>query len=283
MRHLKKWLSVVHPLLFAVFFVLALYSANMAEVSPSEIVLPLLAAIGFALLVLLLALLLIGLIRKLQKPQKSSQPYQVWDRKKAAIITSIFVVLFFAFGHIIAAITGDRVTLGFLLPLVCLAIFFTVAYFVVTTHRDLGKLTIALNMVAITLVIIPTISIVVNETNSTGKYSTVTGGIDINSVDLMKPETLHDIYYIILDRYASVSTLKEVYDFDNSEFLNYLSSIGFYVANESRANYTKTRSSLASSLNMEYINYLSDQYGEEYQDLGPIYEIMEDNIGMAFA
>jgi len=278
MKYLKKWILIVHPLLFAVFFVLALYSANIAEVSPSEIVLPLLAAIGFALLVLILALLLIGLIRKLQKTQESSQTYQIWDLKKAAIVASIFVVLFFTFGHIIAAITGHQVTRGLLLPLVWLAIFFIGAYFVVMTHKDLRKLTVALNMVAITLVILPTISIVVNETNAAGKYSTVTGEVDINSVDLIKPETLPDIYYVILDRYASASTLKEVYDFDNSEFLNYLSSKGFYVANESSANYTNTYSSLASSLNMEYINYLSDQYGEEYQDFGPIYEKMEDNV-----
>jgi len=278
LKRLKKGLIVVHPLLFAMFFVLALYSANANEVSPSEIIMPLIAAIGFALLVLLLALLLIGLIRKLKKPQKPSKPYQIWDLNKAAIIASIFVVLFFTFGHIIAAITGGQVTLGLLLPLVWLAIFFVGAYFVVMTRKDLHKLTVALNIVAITLVIIPAISIVVNETNYTGKYATVTGEMDINSDDLVKPETLPDIYYIILDRYASASTLREVYDFDNSEFINYLSSKGFYVANESRANYTKTRSSLASSLNMDYINYLSDQYGEKYQDLGPIYEIMEDNV-----
>ena len=278
MRHLEKWLSVVHPLLFAVFFVLALYSANVNQVSPQEIIIPLIAAIGFALLVLLLAVLVIGLIRKLQKPEKSSRPYQIWDLKKAAIVAAIFVVLFFAFGHIIAAITGSQVTVGLLLPLVWLAIFFVSAYFLVMTRKDLRKVTVALNIVAITMVIIPTISIVVNETNSAGKYPTVTGKIDINSVNLIEPETLPDIYYIILDRYASASTLKEAYDFDNSEFLNYLSSKGFYVANESRANYTKTRSSLASSLNMDYINYLSDHYGEEYQDLGPIYEIVEDNL-----
>ena len=61
-----------------------------------------------------------------------------------------------------------------------------------------------------------------------------------------------------------------------SEFLNDLSDKGFYVANESVSNYLKTRSSLASSLNMEYINYLTEQYGEEYQDLAPIYHLMQD-------
>ena len=137
---------IAHPLLFAVFFVLALYSANIAEVSPSEIVLPLLAAIGFAILVLMIALLLIGLIRKLRQPEEASQPYQVWDSKKAAVVASFFIVLFFTFGHIIAAITGGQVILGLLLPLVWLAIFFVGAYFVVMTHKDLRRVTVALNI-----------------------------------------------------------------------------------------------------------------------------------------
>ena len=53
MKYLKKCLSVIHPFLVAVFFVLALYSANIAEVTPSEIVIPLVAALGFTLLLLL--------------------------------------------------------------------------------------------------------------------------------------------------------------------------------------------------------------------------------------
>ena len=276
MKHLKKWLSVAHPLLFALFFVLALYSVNVNKVFPSEIIIPLITTIGSAILVLLMALLLLGLIRKLQKSQDSSQPYQLWLLNKAAILASIFIVLFFVFG-IIAAITGGEVTIGLLLAVVWLVTFCIGVYFVVMTHRDLHKVTVALNILAITLVIIPAISIVVSETKSAGQYSYVARGMDVNSFDLVIPETLPDIYYIILDRYASESTLKEVYNFDNSKFLNYLSSRGFYVANGSRANYTKTRSSLASSLNMDYINYLSGQYGEEYQDLGPIYEIIEDN------
>jgi len=104
----KKWLSVAHPLLFASFFVLSLYSVNVNKVFPSEIIIPLIAAIGSAILVLLLALLVIVLIRKLQKHQESSQLYQLWDLKKAAILASIFIVLFFICG-IIAAITGGQV------------------------------------------------------------------------------------------------------------------------------------------------------------------------------
>lgn len=62
-----------------------------------------------------------------------------------------------------------------------------------------------------------------------------------------------DVYYIILDRYASGEMLKKVYDFDNNDFLDFLRKKGFYVADKSRANYENTRFSLASSLNMKFL------------------------------
>jgi hypothetical protein len=85
-----------------------------------------------------------------------------------------------------------------------------------------------------------------------------------------------DIYYIILDRYGGPATLKEVYGFDNSEFMDYLTSRGFYVATESRANYLKTAHSLASSLNMEYVNYLRDRVGEDSADWVPLFVLLQD-------
>ena len=240
------------------FFVMILYSGNAAEVSSSEIWIPLFAALGFALLMLLLAVLIIRVVRKLQKSSNSSQPYQLWDIKKAAIIASILVVLFFTFGYALRALggwddmhrtTGNEIYWLFL-SLVWLALLIICAYFTVQTSRDLGMLTIFLSIAAITLVMISAVNIIVNETNTAAQD---TNGSD-NIVDLAKPDVLPDIYYIILDRYASERTLKEVYDFDNSKFLNYLIDKGFYVANQSVSNYPYTGTSLLSSLNMDFIH-----------------------------
>lgn len=254
MKYLKKWLSVAHPLLFAMFFILVLYSGNVAEVSPSEIWIPLFAALGFALLMILLSLLLIRLIRKLQNPQKSSQPYQIWDLRKAAIIASIFIVLFFSYGYVYKAILGADImsifTHGIMFTIWSILIICS-AYFVTKAHRELYKLTAFLGILATTLVIISSIHIMVNETKAAWQ---VEDNIGNNTVDLGKPDTLPDIYYIILDRYASARTLKDVYDFDNSAFLDYLSDRGFYVASESVSNYHCTPVSLLSSLNMDFIH-----------------------------
>jgi hypothetical protein len=62
-----------------------------------------------------------------------------------------------------------------------------------------------------------------------------------------------DIYYIILDGYARHDVLRELYGFDNQEFLDTLRSRGFFIASRARSNYAQTRLSLASSLSMEYL------------------------------
>ena len=257
MKYFMKWLSVFHPLLFAVFFILALYSTNVNEVSPSDIIIPLFSAVGFALLVLLLALLLIGLIRRLSQPHYSSQQYQIWDLNKAAIVASIFIILFFTFGHALRAIGGwddTHRTVGievywYALSILWFALLASLAYFIVRTSRALSKLTVLLSIVAFSLFVVPTINIVIND-NSAAQQDT---DIEENAVGLVKPDPLPDIYYIIFDRYASARTLEEAYDFDNIKFLNYLSDKGFYVANNSVSNYPSTDRSLISSLNMDFL------------------------------
>jgi hypothetical protein len=63
-----------------------------------------------------------------------------------------------------------------------------------------------------------------------------------------------DVYYIILDGYARSDTLQRVCHCDNSDFLKFLTSRGFYVADQSCSNYPMTFMSIASSLNMCYLD-----------------------------
>ena len=62
------------------------------------------------------------------------------------------------------------------------------------------------------------------------------------------------MYYIILDGYARADTLKQECHFDNSEFLEQLQARGFYVADQSCSNYPMTFMSLASSMNLCYLD-----------------------------
>jgi hypothetical protein len=62
-----------------------------------------------------------------------------------------------------------------------------------------------------------------------------------------------DIYYIILDGYGRADVLSELFELDNTPFLEYLERKGFYIANQSHTNYTQTIFSIPSSLNFRYI------------------------------
>jgi hypothetical protein len=63
-----------------------------------------------------------------------------------------------------------------------------------------------------------------------------------------------DIYYIILDGYARADVLQEIYGYDNEELVQFLEERGFYVAAHSQSNYIHTFLSLASALNLSYLN-----------------------------
>jgi len=102
-----------------------------------------------------------------------------------------------------------------------------------------------------------------------GEYATKDPAVQADrTVPMLSPshDPLPDIYYVVPDAYASASTLLKRYDFDNSSFISELRENGFHVADDSRSNYLQTRLSLASSLNMDYLEELGISTGGESKD-----------------
>lgn len=73
-----------------------------------------------------------------------------------------------------------------------------------------------------------------------------------------KTDQLPDVYFILLDKYARSDALLSTFNYDNSAFITGLEDLGFWVADCSRSNYAFTVMSLASELNMAYIDELTD-------------------------
>jgi hypothetical protein len=87
------------------------------------------------------------------------------------------------------------------------------------------------------------------------------GKLDSKESSIISPppvSTRPDIYYIILDGYGRADALEEIYGYDNSAFIDFLSSRGFYMASQSQSNYIHTAISLTSSLNMSYYQGFPD-------------------------
>ncbi|MCK5026822.1 MAG: hypothetical protein KAS07_00230 [Candidatus Pacebacteria bacterium] len=86
-----------------------------------------------------------------------------------------------------------------------------------------------------------------------------------------------DIYYIILDGYANSSVLENFFGYDNKEFLDFLHTKNFFIADKSTSNYGYTYASLASSLNMSYLDEFAEYLGPESHDLNALSYVIENN------
>jgi len=90
-------------------------------------------------------------------------------------------------------------------------------------------------------------------------------------------EDLPDIYYIILDAHGRADTLRAVYGYDSTAFLDSLRQLGFYVADRSMSNYSQTALSLASTLNMTYLTELAEAMGADSDDRRPAERMLNDS------
>ena len=90
-----------------------------------------------------------------------------------------------------------------------------------------------------------------------------------------------DVWHIYLDRYANAETLRDVYGFDNSEFLSELEERGFYVSPKASSNYQKTSHSLASTLNAMRLS-AKTRGNSRTDDYNALFQLVRDNAAARF-
>jgi Sulfatase len=255
---------VLHPLLFAAFPVLYLFSQNRALADLSDGVRPLLTVVAIVGALFLVATLILR------------------NAMRAGLVVSVLVVLFFSYGYVLQTLEGVRIAgltigrHGFLLPvwgvLTAIAVFGAIR-----ARSALPRLTGTLNVVAAGLVLFNVVTIGVYKIRSAGKAEASDLAALVPNVPASATNSnARDIYYIIFDRYGGEDALRRM-GFDNTEFLNGLARKGFYIASESRGNYPKTLLSLASSLNMTYLDFLTRAMGENSDDEGPARRLVQQH------
>ena len=251
--------------MFSVFPILFLLSHNIEEGNYSEAILSISISLGLTA-ILISSLLLI-----------------FRDIKKSTIVVSLFILLFYSYGHFYSLVLiwqiNDFIIVRHRYILIFYGVvFFLLAYRIIKSNKNYDIATSLLNIISVTLIILPVINI--------GTHIFKAKNISVfDNNEIAKQESAvepnvsnyRDIYYIILDGYPASSTLKNVYDYDNTNFINYLTKNGFYVASESRSNYSLTFMSLASSLNMTYLNHFTDKIGVESKDRSIPYQFIKNN------
>ncbi len=89
---------------------------------------------------------------------------------------------------------------------------------------------------------------------------------------------LPNIYFIVLDAHGRADVLQKYFDYDSTFFIDGLEQRGFYVAKNSRSNYSSTHTCLASVLNMTYLDALTERFGEESVFTIPLTDMINDSI-----
>ena len=238
---------IVHPLLFAIYPVVALLAINIEEIKTF-------VALRAIVVSVVICTIMYFILKSLFK-----------DRLKAAVATSAILILFFSYGHLynyLESATIFGLTLGrhrVLLP-VYTAVALLCLVWLFRKNQDLRLINNVLNWMAVVALVLPIIQI------GTFEFRTTESRVSFNDEssmisDLRMPEDQKapDIYYIIVDAYARDDTLLEDNHLDISPFLNELESMGFYIARCSQSNYSQTQLSLSSSLNMNYLQDLGEQ------------------------
>ena len=262
----------IHFILFSIFPVIFIYSQNIHLLPFQELIIPLIILIGSSILIWSVSTLI----------SKNSI--------KSSLFVSLFFVVFFSYGHVYNILSGISIFdmdisrhRFILIPFIAALIFGTL--FLLKTKRKLNNLSPILNVVSITIVFIAVFNLGINISQenyfdvndqsdekflgvgaSTESFSDMFSAENENIIDASKTNadpTNPDIYYIILDEYGSQPALKNFLDYDNSSFLSEIKTKDFFIFSPSYTNYPTTVQSLSSSLNMKYINYLSNEAGVE--------------------
>jgi hypothetical protein len=193
------------------------------------------------------------------------------DRSRAAIATTIVVLLFETFGHVedyLEAGAGSIEEVGLLAAWILLGV---MAVLVARGAQRPERATRPLNFIAAVLVGMNLLPIVPALAES-GPLPNARWQVDPASLDGHATGPTRDVYYLIFDRYAGERTLSELYGFDDTPFLNSLKQKGFYVVDDALANYPQTTHSIASSLNMTYLDGLAKEMGPSSGDWRPLYQ-----------
>ena len=235
-----------YTLIFPAVTVLILAANNLGQIHFSVVWRLLLVSLALALVIFLLCWFI------LRNPAR------------AGILA--FLISFFAltYGHFFDVMKG-RVIGSWVIGtqvymLILWGLFFILAvYFLVFRLKNFESLTQILNIVILALLIfqigrITTHEIKVNIANAQTEP-------DEFDIPLLHPDNnadLPDVYFILLDKYGRSDALKAYFNYDNSEFIQGLEDLGFWVADCSRSNYSFTVMSLASQLNLDYVEHLTD-------------------------
>jgi hypothetical protein len=246
-----------YPFVLGIYPALALLSYNVGEARPAD-------AFRSILVLELAVMLMVCLLRLILR-----------DWQQAAFVTSIFILLAGAYGQAYDQLLKQFPSYAYhpWLSALWIGLGVVLSLWAVTRPKGgMARYTAGFNLVALALVIYPAFQV--------SWYYGVLQREERHSASVSAApdtESLPDIYFIVLDMYTRQDNLMAAYGYDNSQFINALEDLGFYVAECSASNYMRTEPTLTAALNMNYLPELSDEISPDHWRRAPMWNLIRNS------
>ena len=242
-KKLGRWFALPwYPIVFGAYPVLFLLAQNIGEVKADAGLRPALASV-------ILAVALFGVLFLILR-----------NVFRTAFLCTLLSALFFSYGHTYVFLLEKYSNINrpwFAGSWLALAIFF--CWWATRPGTSFVETAKTLNVISLGLVIVSVVQI---NPGVPERSAHALGAENAPVQELMSPKNPPDIYYFVLDMYTREDLLKRAYHYDNSDFVKGLEARGFYVASCSQSNYTRTELSVASTLNMSYLQDLDPRFND---------------------
>ncbi len=247
---------VLHPLLFAIQPVVFAFSRGTERFALADAAIPVLVAAAVAL------------------TAWSALGWFMADWQRGGLVVSLAAFLFVSTGFVrLAAPDGWGLALA-----VAWAVSGLVGgALLIRMRAGLAVATRVANVMGAVLVAIPALQIASSAIESRGAPRATLGRPLPALPTAREGAPRPDIYLIIVDAYARADVLESIYGHDNAAFVDFLGRRGFRVADRASSNYGQTDLSLASMLNLDYLDALVEQLGSDSDDHRPLHDLIENS------
>ena len=271
-----KLFHLFNPLIIGIFFILFLYSNNLGEgIKPFEVI-----SLFFIVGIFSYSIYLISF-------------FIYKNSSKASFYSLILLFIFLSYGYFYDLLNeiifiNELSRHRYLVPLILIYLLIQLIL-LKKKEWELKNFHKIFFMTFLTLIVINLFSIISFDLRPSNPLFE-TKNINVKN----EYNDLPDVYHIVLDMYPTEDILKTRFEFDNSQFVNELESLGFR-KEDMRSNYISTMYSIPSTINMKHfhdatqeeINYMHETHYsfnksvEAYlaKKIGyEIYEISTDDI-----
>lgn len=195
---------------------------------------------------------------------------------KSCLVSCVFVILNFSFGKFNDAVdafigvgTSNLLRLVLFNSLVFICLFITIKLKKVPLR--IGTFLSVCGSVTLIMSLIPLFQKKYIKSPNTREFVRFGNLNDVNK---------QDIYIVILDAYARADKINEIYGGDGYRFVNDLRKRGFFVAENSMSNYERTKFSVPSFLNMNYVDDINFSGTVEARSSEWAERVVQENVFM---